>query len=98
MQNIAANTCGGCWCDSSINDGGVEVCLAEGSRDTPLDAQHLSEGVLIAMSNLHQVTVHEQAMQVSLTISICNAMLAELQVSNDKQIQKQEDLYIHVQQ
>ncbi len=37
---------------SCINDGGVEVCLAEGRCHTSSDAQHFPEGVLIAMSHL----------------------------------------------
>ena len=41
--------CGRCGC---IDDGGVVVCLGEGGRHRTLDAQHLSEGVLVAMSHL----------------------------------------------
>ena len=47
----AAHTCDyrRCGC---IDDGGVVVRLGEGGRHRTLDAQHLPEGVLIAMRHL----------------------------------------------
>jgi hypothetical protein len=35
-----------------VNDGGVEMRLAEGCCHTSSDTQHFPEGVFIAMSNL----------------------------------------------
>ena len=37
-----------------INDGGIEMGLAEGSCHTSSYSQHLSEGILISMSHLQQ--------------------------------------------
>ena len=51
QDSIAEQTCGD-WGSCSINDGGVEVCLTERCRNTPPDAQHFSEGVLIAVRHL----------------------------------------------
>lgn len=39
----------------SVNDGGVEVGLAEGGCHTSSYSQHLPEGVLISVSHLQQV-------------------------------------------
>ena len=47
------HTCGD-RSSGSINDGGVEMGLAEGSCHTSSYSQHLSEGILIPMSHLQQ--------------------------------------------
>ena len=50
-MNVHFQTCRD-WGSCSINDGSVEVRLAEGRSNAPLDAQHFPEGVFIAMCHL----------------------------------------------
>ena len=49
------------WRCRSIDDGGVEVGLGVGGGDTALEAQHLPEGVLIAMTNLEGLPLFPEA-------------------------------------